>query len=107
MNYELWSTETDRLLGTIDVPRHVSEEIGERVPLKLKGYVEASNGKKYNAIEALVCKMKINDKEYWALETNLPLYFVLKLEGFAPKLERPSLAQMFYINKSNQTGSSD
>lgn len=98
MNYELWSTETDRLLGTIDVPRHVSEEIGERVPLEVKGYLETPDGKRYNAIEALVCKMKINKKEYWALETNLPLVLVMKLEGFAPKLERPSRAQMHYLN---------
>jgi hypothetical protein len=99
MIYELWSTETDRLLGTIDVPRHVSHEIGERVPLKMKGYLETPDGSKYNAIEALVCRMKINDKDYWALETNLPLRFVMKLEGFTPKLERPSLAQMFFLDR--------
>jgi hypothetical protein len=98
MIYELWSTETDMLLGTIDVPQHVSEEIGERVNIKTKGWVETHDGRRFNAIEVLVCKMKINKKDYWALETNLPRLFVNRLEGFAPKLERPSAAQIKYIN---------
>jgi hypothetical protein len=99
MIYELWSTETDRLLGMLDVPQHVSEERGEPVNIRIKGSIETHDGKRYNAVEVRVCRMRINEVEYWALETNLPLVFVLKLEGFAPKLERPSLAQMHYINK--------
>ena len=102
--YELWSTKTDMMLGMIDVPQHVSEEIGERVVIRTKGTIETHDGNRYNAIEALMCKMKKDGKEYWALETNLPRIFIHRLEGFAPKLERPSLAQMNYIQ---QTGSSD
>jgi hypothetical protein len=100
MEYELWSTETDMLLGMLEVPQHVSEERGERVTIKLKRRLETPDKRTFNAIEVLVCKMKNKDgKEYWALETNLPRVFLKDLEGFSPKLERPSLAQMFYINK--------
>ena len=99
MIYELWSTETDRLLGTVDIPQHVSEERGERVVVRSKEKIETADGRKFNAIEVLMCQMTINKKTYWALETNLPLLFVMKLEGFTPKLERPSMAQIFYIDK--------
>jgi hypothetical protein len=98
MIYELWSTETDRLLGSVEVG-YVDEAIGTRVPLRLKMPIDWCDGKRYNAVEALVCKMKINKKEYWALETNLPFFLVQKIDGFAPKLERPSLEQMFYLNR--------
>jgi hypothetical protein len=100
MIFELWSTETDMLLGTLDVPQHVSEEIGERVIIKTKGFLETHDGELYNAIEVQVCKMKINDVEYWALETNLPRIFIHRLEGFAPKLERPSMAQIHYLSRN-------
>jgi hypothetical protein len=86
------------MLGTIDIPRHVNEERGERVVVRSKEKIETADGRKYNAIEVLVCRMKMDKREYWALETNLPLLFVMKLEGFTPKLERPSLAQMHYLN---------
>lgn len=99
MIYELWSTETDMLLGMIDVPQHVSEEIGERVNIKTKGWLETHDGRRFNAVEVLVCKMKRDEKYYWALQTNLPRIFIHRLEGFAPKLERPSLAQIHYINR--------
>jgi hypothetical protein len=103
MIFELWSTETDRLLGTLDVPQHVSEEIGERVNIKTKGWLETHDGRKFNAIEVLVCRMKTKEKgDYWALETNLPRIFIHRLEGFTPMLERPSREQINYINTHHE-----
>jgi hypothetical protein len=87
------------MLGTIEIGNPIDEAIGTRVPLRLKSPIDWCDGKRYNAVEALVCRMKINKKDYWALETNLPFFLVQKLEGFTPKLERPSLEQMFYINR--------
>lgn len=104
MNYELWSTETDMLLGTLEVPQHVSEAVGERVVVHLKEHIETADGKHYHAIEVQVCHMTANKRGYWALETNLPRVFIQQLEGFTPKLERPSLAQMHYLNSNRADG---
>lgn len=106
LTYEVWSTETNRLMGTIELKAHPSLEHKARVTCKLKkGHVTDLAGKAYNAFELLVCQMDNRDdqkrvtRRYWALETNLPLHIAKHLEGFTPKIERPSLSQMFFLQR--------
>lgn len=107
MTYELWHTETNRLLGTLELGNPPAEHAHKaRVSVKLrKGTIEVK-GRVYNAVQVLMCQMDIRDdkkrikRRYWALETNLPEGAVRNLDGFTPKLERPSLAQMFFLTRN-------
>lgn len=104
--YELWNVDTNRLMGTLELGNDPEFAHKARVNIKLKsGYVTDSHGKAYNAFEVLVCGIdKRNEqgeivRRYWALETNLPFHIAKHLDGFTPKIERPSLAQMFFLKR--------
>jgi hypothetical protein len=90
MKYELWHTETDELVGFLDVPAHVDEAPGAMVAIKVDGVIEHPTRGKCNAIQVRVCHMKReNQPDYWALETNLPFPLLKRLEGFTPRIIVP------------------
>lgn len=95
MEYEVWHIDTDECVGTVDIPQHVDEVSGARVTVKVRGVIEHKRLGQFNAIEMLVCKMKPRGREpYYALETNLPIPLLKKLEGFTPKIIMPRLADL-------------
>jgi hypothetical protein len=95
MNYELWHVDSDELVGTLEVPRHVDHAPGALVTIKVEGTIEHPVHGKCNAIQVRVCRMKREGQaDYWALETNLPFPLLKMLEGFAPKIIVPRATEI-------------
>lgn len=101
MLYEVWHTETNEKVGKIDVPRHVDHDVGARVIIKTLEPIEHKTKGKFNAIEMKVFIMAPEGKpRYYALETNLPMPLLKKLEGFTPDIFLPRLSEIVAINRT-------
>lgn len=104
--YEVWHTETNQHVGNQEVGSTLEHNEGARVMVFFKGHVTDSKGEAWKGIQMLVCKMKESTakdaKQYYALETNLDMSMLKHLEGFTPKVIIPSLADIFFINRTKQ-----
>jgi hypothetical protein len=89
MIYEVWHIESDELVGTVDIPNLIDHAWGAKVVVKVDGEIPHKNGMRFNAVEMRVCRMShgtSKGERYWALETNLPIPFLKRLQGFTPRI---------------------
>lgn len=107
MEFEVWHIETDQLCGIVDIPNPVDLVTGAKVAVKVDGEIPHKNGETYNAVEMRVCRMQRVHKNgakqyYWGLETNLPMPFLKRLQGFTPKIVAPTLAEKILFGQINK-----
>src|SRR5512138_252394 len=99
MIYEVWHSETDEMVGSVDIPQWVWPAPDARVTVKVaQGSFEDRDGKKWGAIQMSMFRItRQGGDPYWALETNLPRELLTKLEGFIPAILMPRPTDYTYL----------